>query len=93
MSQVFTKTARLGSLLPKVVNGVVPSRTNVTASKIRPFNVPMYVRRWAYNLSGFNQYGLYKNDVLMESEDVVEAIRRLPPQLQVTWISPLVSAY
>jgi len=34
--------------------------------------------KWAYNLSGFNQYGLQHNDCLYENEDVKEAIRRLP---------------
>ena len=36
-----------------------------------------------YNLSGWNQYGLYKDDLMVENEDVQEAIRRLPPTLQV----------
>ena len=32
---------------------------------------------------GFNQYGLYHDDALYEHADVAEAVRRLPPQLQV----------
>jgi len=36
------------------------------------------VRRWAYNLSGFNRYGLHHDDVLQENDDVKEALRRLP---------------
>ncbi|KAG5673260.1 hypothetical protein PVAND_003323 [Polypedilum vanderplanki] len=38
------------------------------------------IGRWAYNLSGFNQYGLHHDDVLYETEDVKEALRRLPQQ-------------
>ncbi|KAH8246826.1 hypothetical protein KR032_000852 [Drosophila birchii] len=37
--------------------------------------------RWAYNLSGFNKYGLYRDDCLYENEDVQEAVRRLPQDL------------
>lgn len=37
--------------------------------------------KWAYNLSGFNQYGLYRDDCLHENEDVQEAVRRLPRKL------------
>ena len=40
------------------------------------------VKKWAFNLSGFNQYGLYHDDVLYESDEVKEAIRRLPQNLQ-----------
>ncbi|XP_071441042.1 cytochrome b-c1 complex subunit 7-like [Hetaerina americana] len=36
------------------------------------------LRRWAYNLSGFNKYGLHHDDCLDETEDVKEALRRLP---------------
>ncbi|XP_043065017.1 cytochrome b-c1 complex subunit 7 [Drosophila ficusphila] len=37
--------------------------------------------RWAYNMSGFNQYGLHRDDCLYENEDVAEAVRRLPKKL------------
>lgn len=36
------------------------------------------VRRWVYNMSGFNKYGLMRDDCLYEDEDVQEALRRLP---------------
>ncbi|XP_050599989.1 cytochrome b-c1 complex subunit 7-like [Bombus affinis] len=39
------------------------------------------IQKWAYNASGFNKYGLYKDDLLWEDEDVLEALRRLPPHL------------
>ncbi|XP_043591427.1 cytochrome b-c1 complex subunit 7-like [Bombus pyrosoma] len=39
------------------------------------------LQKWAYNASGFNKYGLYKDDLLWEDEDVLEALRRLPPHL------------
>ncbi|XP_029679257.1 cytochrome b-c1 complex subunit 7-like [Formica exsecta] len=38
-------------------------------------------RKWCYNLSGFNQYGLWRDDCLYESEDVKEALRRLPQHI------------
>ncbi|XP_034835199.1 cytochrome b-c1 complex subunit 7-like [Maniola hyperantus] len=36
------------------------------------------LNKWAYNLSGFNKYGLQRDDCLYETEDVQEALRRLP---------------
>ncbi|XP_058458430.1 cytochrome b-c1 complex subunit 7-like [Malaya genurostris] len=38
--------------------------------------------RWAYNMAGFNQYGLYRDDCLAEYGDVREAVRRLPEKLK-----------
>ncbi|XP_059480923.1 cytochrome b-c1 complex subunit 7-like [Neocloeon triangulifer] len=47
------------------------------------FNKFPGLKKWAYNLSGFNKYGLHKDDVLDESNpDVVEALRRLPEHLK-----------
>ncbi|XP_057375798.1 cytochrome b-c1 complex subunit 7-like [Daphnia carinata] len=37
--------------------------------------------RMAYNASGFNKYGLMHDDLLYETPDVEEAIRRLPTKL------------
>ncbi|KAL6449351.1 hypothetical protein ACFW04_000749 [Cataglyphis niger] len=39
-------------------------------------------RKWCYNLSGFNQLGLWRDDCLYESEDVKEALKRLPQHIQ-----------
>ncbi|KPI95013.1 PREDICTED: cytochrome b-c1 complex subunit 7-like [Papilio xuthus] len=36
------------------------------------------LKKWAYNLSGFNKYGLLRDDCLYENDDVQEALRRLP---------------
>merc|ERR1712018_891412 len=44
--------------------------------------VPFGIRKWMYNLSGYNQYGLYKDDCVVEDPIVTEAIRRLPAQIQ-----------
>uniref|UniRef100_A0A0A9XBC7 Cytochrome b-c1 complex subunit 7 n=1 Tax=Lygus hesperus TaxID=30085 RepID=A0A0A9XBC7_LYGHE len=38
-------------------------------------------RKWVYNATGFNKYGLMHDDVLHENEDVKEALRRLPEDL------------
>ncbi|KAB0805503.1 hypothetical protein PPYR_02473 [Photinus pyralis] len=38
-------------------------------------------QRFCYNLSGFNKYGLMRDDLLYENEDVIEALRRLPQNL------------
>lgn len=35
-------------------------------------------QKFAYNLSGFNKYGLMRDDLLFEDEDVKEALKRLP---------------
>ncbi|XP_033339581.2 cytochrome b-c1 complex subunit 7 [Megalopta genalis] len=39
------------------------------------------LRKFAYNASGFNQYGLMRDDCLHEDADVEEALRRLPKRL------------
>ncbi|XP_063548330.1 cytochrome b-c1 complex subunit 7-like [Cydia strobilella] len=36
------------------------------------------MKQWAYNLSGFNKYGLMRDDCLYETQDVQEALRRIP---------------
>ncbi|XP_049885969.1 cytochrome b-c1 complex subunit 7-like [Pectinophora gossypiella] len=37
------------------------------------------MRKWAYNLAGFNRYGLRRDDTLYdEDQDVKVALRRLP---------------
>ncbi|XP_011864582.1 PREDICTED: cytochrome b-c1 complex subunit 7-like [Vollenhovia emeryi] len=38
-------------------------------------------RKWCYNLSGFNQYGLWRDDLLREDADVTEALRRVPQEI------------
>lgn len=39
------------------------------------------LQKWAYNLSGFNKYGLMRDDALYENDVVKEALRRLPKKL------------
>ncbi|XP_077285778.1 cytochrome b-c1 complex subunit 7-like [Arctopsyche grandis] len=39
------------------------------------------LRRWAFNKSGFNQYGLFFDDLLYETPDVIEAVNRLPNKI------------
>ena len=39
------------------------------------------VKRWAYNLSGFNQYGLWRDDCREFTPEVAEAVRRLPAHI------------
>ncbi|XP_026468751.1 cytochrome b-c1 complex subunit 7-like [Ctenocephalides felis] len=39
------------------------------------------IKKWAYNASGFNQYGLHLDDVRHEDADVTEALRRLPQNI------------
>ncbi|XP_014885942.1 cytochrome b-c1 complex subunit 7 [Poecilia latipinna] len=36
------------------------------------------VRKWYYNLCGFNKLGLMRDDTIYEDSDVKEALRRLP---------------
>ena len=48
--------------------------------------LPYTIRKWMYDLSGFNQYGLYHNDIFIETEEVAEALRRLPKDVQVRQI-------
>ncbi|XP_050295545.1 cytochrome b-c1 complex subunit 7-like [Anthonomus grandis grandis] len=39
------------------------------------------LKRFAYNLSGFNKYGLWRDDLLYENADVKEALKRLPQNI------------
>ncbi|XP_024889721.1 cytochrome b-c1 complex subunit 7-like [Temnothorax curvispinosus] len=39
-------------------------------------------KKWCYNISRFNQYGLWRDDLLIEDADVTEALRRLPQELK-----------
>merc|ERR1712183_666118 len=39
------------------------------------------LKRWAFNASGFNQFGLYHDDCLYENDDVKEALKRVPGHL------------
>jgi len=58
------------------------ARSLSATQQTRTFINNMAVKKWAFNLSGFNQYGLYHDDVLYECPEVKEAIRRLPQNLQ-----------
>ncbi|XP_018334111.1 cytochrome b-c1 complex subunit 7-like [Agrilus planipennis] len=39
------------------------------------------LQKFAYNLSGFHKYGLMRDDVLFENDDVKEALRRIPQKV------------
>ncbi|KAF5294101.1 hypothetical protein FQR65_LT10925 [Abscondita terminalis] len=39
------------------------------------------LQKFCYNLSGFNKYGLMRDDLLHEDDDVKEALRRLPENI------------
>jgi ubiquinol-cytochrome c reductase subunit 7 len=82
MSLLAGRTSRLASLAVKnaQVKTIVPNRTALT--KPMRISLPYTIRKWMYDLSGFNQYGLYHNDIYIETEEVGEALRRLPKDLQ-----------
>merc|ERR1712111_202924 len=75
MAHLVGRASRIATLAVKnvQVNTAVPKRNLALSDNIR---------KWMYNLSGFNQYGLYKHDIYIETEDVAEALRRLPKNLQ-----------
>ena len=58
--------------------------TNTIAS--RTFVNNQAVKKWAFNASGFNQYGLYHDDAMYENDDVKEALKRIP---QKSWTREL----
>ncbi|XP_003219562.1 cytochrome b-c1 complex subunit 7 [Anolis carolinensis] len=39
------------------------------------------VRKWYYNLAGFNKLGLVRDDTIYEDADVKEALKRLPEDM------------
>merc|ERR1711862_473851 len=75
MAHLVGRASRIATLVAKnvQVNTAVPKRNLALSDNIR---------KWMYNLSVFNQYGLYKHDIYIETEDVAEALRRLPKDLQ-----------
>merc|ERR1711973_651254 len=75
----FTSTREAMSLFGRTVR--LATRSVNTVSR-RTFINNEAVKKWAFNASGFNQYGLYHDDVLYENDDVKEALRRLPQNLQ-----------
>ena len=52
-----------------------------TQTQTRTFVDNVALKRWAFNASGFNQFGLYHDDCRYENDDVKEALRRLPAHL------------
>ncbi|KAJ8020192.1 Cytochrome b-c1 complex subunit 7 [Holothuria leucospilota] len=52
--------------------------SNVAASSGRLLR---WMQKTYYNLAGFNQMGLMTDDTLRLTPDVVEAVRRLPPDV------------
>ncbi len=81
---------RLSSMAPRVVPAahrvqMEPPRRNMSLRD----RFPEGVRKTLYNMTGHNKYGLYNDDMYVEDEDVLEALRRLPPQLQVYF--PMIS--
>ncbi|XP_066151220.1 cytochrome b-c1 complex subunit 7-like [Euwallacea fornicatus] len=36
------------------------------------------LQKFCYNLSGFNKYGLWRDDLVYEDSDVKEALKRIP---------------
>merc|ERR1712110_1224490 len=57
------------------------SRASTATTVRRNFTDNVALKRWAFNASGFNQFGLYHDDCLYENDDVKEALRRLPAHL------------
>ena len=70
--------------------GQTAARGNQLVIAKRNFDAPLWMRKYMYNLSGWNQYGLYKDDLMVENPDVQEAIRRLPPSLQVPYFNYII---
>ncbi|KAI5637014.1 ubiquinol-cytochrome C reductase complex 14kD subunit domain-containing protein [Phthorimaea operculella] len=50
--------------------------------RVTPVSKNNSINKWAYNMAGFNRYGLMRDDCLYETEDVLEAIRRLPASVR-----------
>jgi ubiquinol-cytochrome c reductase subunit 7 len=58
----------------------VAARPSTTIAS-RSFVNSAAVKKWAFNASGFNQYGLYHDDAMYESPDVKEALTRVPQNI------------
>merc|ERR1712026_572542 len=60
---------------------VAASRATGSLTVSRNFTDNVALKRWAFNASGFNQFGLYHDDCLYENEDMKEALKRVPGHL------------
>jgi ubiquinol-cytochrome c reductase subunit 7 len=73
----------MAQALRRLTSLPVKSATFVsTAQPARNITIPFGIRKWMYSLSGYNQYGLYKDDCVIHNPVIEEAIRRLPAQVQ-----------
>merc|ERR1712026_415746 len=54
---------------------VAASRASTSLTARRNFTDNVALKRWAFNASGFNQFGLYHDDCLYENEDVRKLLR------------------
>merc|ERR1712106_1054709 len=69
----------MGSFLRSSIQ--LASRASHQISQTRGFVNNMAVKKWAFNLSGFNQYGLYHDDAMYEYPDVKLALDRVPQHI------------
>lgn len=58
----------------------------------RAFSTPP-IRKWFFDKAGYNKYGLYRDDCLNETPDVVEAIRRLPQKVKDERVYRIIRAH
>ena len=82
MSQALRSASKLSVLATR--NTTVIATRNLSEVKANP--IPTSIRKWMYNLAGYNQFGLYKDDCVLEARpEVQEAISRLPAHMQVSF--------
>ena len=88
MSWLAQRGVRAASNAIRVASTSTPSvkAVNFVPSRLasQNFSLPYGVREAMFKMSGYNQYGLYKDDILAETDEVIEAVRRLSPQAQVS---------
>ena len=82
MAHVLRGVARIGNLPIQNANHIC--KTFVPARNIK-IEAPFTLRKVCYDLSGYNQLGLYKDDLIdtFTRTDTVEAVRRLPDNIRV----------
>ncbi|XP_044577879.1 cytochrome b-c1 complex subunit 7-like [Cotesia glomerata] len=61
-------------------------------SKVARFLISDGLKKWCYNQSRFNQYGLMHDDCIYESDEVKEALRRLPEDVMDARVFRIVRA-
>merc|ERR1711955_69450 len=74
-------TSRMSFVIRSLSLAARPTMATLTKQPVRTFVDNVAFKRWVFNASGWNQFGLYHDDALQETPDVKEALTRVPQNI------------